>query len=74
MECPKCRAKVGIMSQTQTVSTGAVHSIKCFICGYWMQTWPTSRPLGAPLPSGRFGAGAAPSGATATSNETLTAL
>lgn len=43
MECPKCKAKVGIMTQTQTIDTGSVHCIKCFICGYWVQTWP-SRP------------------------------
>lgn len=41
MECPKCRAKIGIMRQTQTVDTGSVHCIKCFICGYWLQTWPS---------------------------------
>ena len=40
MECPKCKAKIGIMSHTQTVSTGAVHCIECYICGYWVQTWP----------------------------------
>ena len=40
MECPKCKAQVGIMNHTLTVNTGAVHCIKCYICGYWVQTGP----------------------------------
>ena len=38
MECPKCKAKVGIMRHFLMVNTGAVHCIKCYICGYWVQT------------------------------------
>ena len=37
MECPKCKAKVGIMRHQLTVDTGAVNCIKCYICGYWVQ-------------------------------------
>ena len=40
MECPKCKAKVGIMKHLLTVDTGAVHCIKCYICGYWVQAYP----------------------------------
>jgi len=40
MECPKCKAKIGIMKHTLTVNTGAVPCIKCYICGYWVQTDP----------------------------------
>jgi Zn ribbon nucleic-acid-binding protein len=38
MECPKCKAKVGIMKHMLMVNTGAVNCIKCYICGYWVQT------------------------------------
>jgi len=38
MKCPKCKAKVGIMKHIVTVETGAVHCIKCYICGFWVQT------------------------------------
>jgi predicted Zn finger-like uncharacterized protein len=38
MECPKCKAKVGIMSHLLMVDTGVVHCIKCYICGFWVQT------------------------------------
>jgi hypothetical protein len=37
MECPKCKAKVGIMRHQFMVETGAVHCVKCYICGYWVQ-------------------------------------
>jgi len=43
MECPKCKAKVGIMSHTLMVDTGIVHCSKCYICGYWVQTGPVGR-------------------------------
>ena len=39
MECPKCKAKVGIMEHMLVVNTGAVHCVKCYICGYWVQTY-----------------------------------
>jgi predicted Zn finger-like uncharacterized protein len=37
MECPKCKAKVGIMKHQLVVDTGLVHCVKCYICGYWVQ-------------------------------------
>ena len=37
MECPKCKARIGIMKHLLMVETGAVHCIKCYICGYWVQ-------------------------------------
>jgi Zn ribbon nucleic-acid-binding protein len=37
MECPKCKAKVGIMRHLLMVDTGAVHCVKCYICGFWVQ-------------------------------------
>ena len=50
MECPKCRAKVGIMQQEMMINTGAVHCLKCFICGFWVQTAPDTG-LCLPVPS-----------------------
>jgi Zn ribbon nucleic-acid-binding protein len=51
MVCPKCKARIGIMKHLLMVETGAVHCIKCYICGYWVQidhgkgmNW--GRPLG----------------------------
>lgn len=38
MECPKCKARIGIMKHLIMVETGAIHSLKCFICGFWVQT------------------------------------
>lgn len=40
MECPKCKAKIGIMKHRVEVNTGAVECIKCFICGFWVQIFP----------------------------------
>ncbi len=37
MECPKCKAKVGMMQHMLMVNTGAVDCVKCYICGYWVQ-------------------------------------
>ncbi len=34
MKCPKCKAKVGIMSQQIILETGVVDSCRCVICGY----------------------------------------
>ena len=38
MECPKCKAKVGVVKQMLMVNTGEVFCLKCYICGYWIQT------------------------------------
>lgn len=38
MTCPKCKARIGIMKDKVIVGTGAVDGVKCFICGFWVQT------------------------------------
>ena len=38
VECPKCKAKVGMMGHLLMVDTGAIDCIKCYICGYWVQS------------------------------------
>jgi hypothetical protein len=35
--CPKCKARVGVMRDVVVVGTGAVHCVRCFVCGYWVQ-------------------------------------
>lgn len=35
MTCPKCKAKVGIMSHEIILAHGVVNGCKCVICGYW---------------------------------------
>jgi len=35
VECPKCKAKVGVMQHLIMVETGAVQSVRCLICGFW---------------------------------------
>jgi len=34
MKCPKCKAKVGIMSKQIILDTGVVNCSGCVICGY----------------------------------------
>lgn len=34
MRCPKCKARVGIMSQQLILVTGVVECSRCVICGY----------------------------------------
>ncbi|MBJ6724224.1 hypothetical protein [Geomesophilobacter sediminis] len=41
VNCPKCKAKLGMMKDRIVVGTGAVHCIRCYICGYWVQSEPS---------------------------------
>ncbi len=35
MKCPKCSAKIGIMSYQIVHDTGVVNGYRCIMCGYW---------------------------------------
>jgi predicted Zn finger-like uncharacterized protein len=37
MNCPKCRAKIGVMKHEVMLDTGVVKCSRCVICGYWSQ-------------------------------------
>ena len=41
MICPKCKAKVGVMEHEIVLDAGVIHCMRCTICGYWSQPYPT---------------------------------
>ncbi len=44
MNCPKCKAKIGIMKHEIILDTGVIHCLRCVMCGYWSQPHPTYNP------------------------------
>ena len=44
MNCPKCKAKIGIMKHEIILDTGVIHCLRCVMCGYWSQSYPTYNP------------------------------
>jgi hypothetical protein len=41
MRCPKCKAKVGVVRDRFMLETGLTCGVQCFICGYWVQEFPS---------------------------------
>jgi len=41
MNCPKCKAKIGIMKHEIILDSGIIHCLRCVLCGYWSQPHPT---------------------------------
>jgi len=39
MNCPKCKAKIGVMQHEIMLDSGVVHGTRCVICGYWSQPY-----------------------------------
>lgn len=37
MNCPKCKAKIGLMKHQIIVDFGVARGVRCIICGYWSQ-------------------------------------
>jgi hypothetical protein len=37
VQCPKCRARIGIYLTRAAVSEGLIAGISCALCGYWYQ-------------------------------------
>jgi hypothetical protein len=45
MDCPKCKAKIGVMNHEVILDFTVVQGTRCIICGYWSQLYPMhSRP------------------------------
>lgn len=43
MNCPKCKAKIGIMKHEVMLDTGVVSCTRCIMCGYWSQPYTNER-------------------------------
>ncbi|MDD2273694.1 MAG: hypothetical protein PHP95_10515 [Desulfuromonadaceae bacterium] len=43
MDCPKCKAKIGVMNHEIMVGSGVVEGVRCVICGYWSQPYQPCR-------------------------------
>jgi predicted Zn finger-like uncharacterized protein len=41
MNCPKCKAKIGVMKHEIMLDSGVIYCTRCVICGYWSQPYPT---------------------------------
>ena len=42
MNCPKCKAKIGVMKHEIILDFAVVQGTRCIICGYWSQQHQTS--------------------------------
>jgi hypothetical protein len=42
MSCPKCKSKIGLISEQVATETGKAFGVLCYICGYWKQEYPKS--------------------------------
>jgi Zn ribbon nucleic-acid-binding protein len=40
MDCPKCKAKIGVMNHEVILDFTVVQGTRCVICGYWSQPYP----------------------------------
>lgn len=40
MNCPKCKANIGVMKHEIMLDSGVAHCTRCVICGYWSQPYP----------------------------------
>jgi len=40
MACPKCKAKIGVISEQIATNSGLSSGRICYICGYWIQEYP----------------------------------
>ncbi|MEI7816034.1 MAG: hypothetical protein WCI45_02470 [Desulfuromonadales bacterium] len=41
MNCPKCKARIGVMKHEVILDFAVVQGTRCIICGYWSQPYPT---------------------------------
>jgi len=39
MDCPKCKAKIGVMDHEIILESGIIHCTRCIICGYLSQPY-----------------------------------
>ena len=37
MDCPKCKAKIGVMKHEVILDFVVAQGVRCIICGYWSQ-------------------------------------
>jgi len=40
MDCPKCKAKIGVVKHEIMLDSGVIYCARCVICGYWSQPHP----------------------------------
>jgi hypothetical protein len=40
MNCPKCKAKIGVIEQHFFTDSGEIAGVLCYMCGYWVQLHP----------------------------------
>ncbi len=40
MNCPKCKAKIGVIEHHFFSDSGEITGILCYMCGYWLQLQP----------------------------------
>ena len=43
MDCPKCKAKIGVMNHEIILDFTVVQGARCIICGYWSQLYPAHK-------------------------------
>jgi hypothetical protein len=56
MTCPKCRARIGIQQQQLATVFGQAVGVRCFICGFWVQEFPSTVHRGTPINCANDGA------------------
>lgn len=52
MTCPKCKAKIGIMSSEIILEHVVVNGCRCIICGYWKFEHPLGGGGSRAIPGG----------------------
>ena len=40
MNCPKCKAKFGVIEQRIFTDSGEILGVLCYMCGFWHQLQP----------------------------------
>jgi len=43
MNCPKCKAQIGVMNHEIILDFTVVQGTRCIICGYWSQPYPAHK-------------------------------
>ncbi|NVN97090.1 hypothetical protein HXX01_02555 [Candidatus Nomurabacteria bacterium] len=43
MNCPKCKARIGVMKHEVMLDSGIIQCTRCIICGYWSQPFKPKR-------------------------------
>lgn len=54
MQCPKCKAVIGVMRHAITMDMGVVAGYRCVMCGYWKFEHPIKqKKISSPIAADR---------------------